>query len=73
MLLFLRGSNAGHDATRRASPFSRSKHTALPAVLPSLGQVSMDLLTQTTSGPPPLPQTAQGQVPLEHLVKPKSV
>lgn len=63
MLLFLRGSNAGHDATRRASLFSRSKHTPLPAVLPSLGLVAMTLLTQMASDPCPLPQTASEQVP----------
>lgn len=52
MLLFLRGSNAGHDATRRVNPFSGNKNSALLAVLPRLGQVSVVLLTQTASGPP---------------------
>lgn len=49
MLLLLRGSNAGHDATRRASLFSRSKHTALPVGLPTSGHVVMALLTQNPS------------------------
>lgn len=60
MLLFLRGSNAGHDATRRASLFNGNKSLALLAVLPSLGQVSFyshKLLLV------PLPQRAPGTGP----------
>lgn len=71
MLLFLRGSNAGHDATRRASPSRGSKHTALPAVLPSLGQVPMLNSHKLLLVPLFSHRKPQGQVPLERLVKPE--
>lgn len=61
MLLFLRSSNAGHDAMRRASLFSGNKYNALPAALPSLGQVLMALLTQAPSCHLPFSQIAPGK------------
>lgn len=61
MLLFLRSSNAGHDATRRASLLNRSKHTALPAVLPTLGHVVMAPLTQNLSCHLPSSHIAPGK------------
>lgn len=65
MLLFLRGSNAGHGATRRAGLFSSREHTALLCFPLWDRSLLMTVLRQDDPGPLPLPQVPPGQVPLK--------